>query len=111
MFGDSPVAIPTSFEHTKYPTIEEKMKCLLADREEALAAHKLARRRMADRKKDTFTPFTKGEKVWLDTWNMKTSYHKKMAPKREGPFEIEEVLGSQTSPSSHQHPYRQMDAQ
>jgi len=96
MFGDSPVAIPTSFEHTKFPTIEEKMKRLLADREEALAAHELARRRMADRKKDTFTPFTKGDKVWLDTRNMKTSYHKKMAPKREGPFEIEEVLGPVT---------------
>ena len=34
--------------------------------------------------------------VWLDTRNMKTSYHKKMAPKREGPFEIEEVLGPVT---------------
>jgi Chromo (CHRromatin Organisation MOdifier) domain len=27
---------------------------------------------------------------------MKTDYHKKMAPKREGPFEIEEVLGPVT---------------
>jgi Chromo (CHRromatin Organisation MOdifier) domain len=27
---------------------------------------------------------------------MKTNYHKKMAPKREGPFEIEEVLGPVT---------------
>jgi hypothetical protein len=24
---------------------------------------------------------------------MKTNYHKKMAPKQEGPFEVEEVLG------------------
>ena len=31
--------------------------------------------------------------VWLDTRHPKTNYHKKMAPKREGPFEIEEVLG------------------
>jgi len=96
MFGDSPIAIPTSFEYTKYPTIEEKMKRLLADREEALAAHELARRRMADRRKNTFTPFKKGDKVWLDTRNMKTSYHKKMTPKREGPFEIEDVLGPVT---------------
>ena len=96
MFGDSPIAIPTSFEHTKYPTIKEKMKQLLADREEALAAHELARRQMADRRKNTFTPFKKGDKVWLDTRNMKTSYHKKMTPKREGPFEIEDVLGPVT---------------
>jgi hypothetical protein len=25
--------------------------------------------------------------------NMKTNYHKNMAPKREGPFKIKEVLG------------------
>ena len=28
-----------------------------------------------------------------DTRHLKTNYHKKMAPKQEGPFEIEEVLG------------------
>ena len=43
-----------------------------------------------------FNPFKKGDKVWLNTRNMKTSYHKKMAPKREGPFKIEEVLGPVT---------------
>ena len=43
-----------------------------------------------------FTPFVKGQKVWLDTRNLKTSYHKKIAPKREGPFEINEVLGPVT---------------
>ena len=34
--------------------------------------------------------------VWLDTRHLKTNYHKKMAPKREGPFKIEEVLGPVT---------------
>ena len=29
MFGESPVAIPLSFENTKYPTMEDKMKTLL----------------------------------------------------------------------------------
>ena len=29
MFGESPVAIPLSFENTKYPNMEEKMKTLL----------------------------------------------------------------------------------
>ena len=46
MLGIAPVAIPVSFEHTKYPMIEEKMKNLIRDREEALAAHELARQRM-----------------------------------------------------------------
>ena len=51
---------------------------------------------MAGRKKDTFIPFEKGQKVWLDSRNLKTLYHKKIGPKWEGPFEIEEVLGPLT---------------
>ena len=43
MFGESPIAIPLSFESTKYPTMEDKMKTLKQNREEALAAHELAR--------------------------------------------------------------------
>ena len=69
------------------------MKRMITQREEALAAHELARTRMANRKQSTFTPFTVGQKVWLDTRNLKTNHHKKMSPKREGPFEIDEVLG------------------
>ena len=90
------VAIPLSFENTKYPTIEERMKKLIQEREEALAAHELARNHMAGRRQDTFIPFEKGQKVWLDSRNLKTSYHKKIGPKREGPFEIDEVLGPVT---------------
>ena len=90
------MAIPLAFEHTKYPSIEENMNNLIKNEEEALAAHELARTRMAGRQKDTFMPFEKGQKVWLDSHNLKTSYHKKIGPKREGPFEIEEVLGPVT---------------
>ena len=85
-----------SFENTKYPSVEERIKNLVTSREEALAAHELARSRMADQIKSTFAPFKKGQKVWLNSRNLKTNYHKKMAPKREGPFEIEEVLGPLT---------------
>ena len=81
MFGESPVAILLSFESTKYPTIEDKMKTLLRNRQEALAAHELARSRMADRQRLTFTQFKKGDQVWLDSRNLKTIYHKKMKPK------------------------------
>jgi hypothetical protein len=96
MFGESPVAVPLSFENTKYPTMEERMRTLIRNREEALAAHELARSRMAERRKSTFTPFKKGDKVWLDSRNLKTIYHKKMKPKREGPFVITEVMGPVT---------------
>ena len=96
MFGETPLAIPLSFEHTKFPAIEERMKTLTKNRLEALAAHELARNRIADRRKSNFVPFKKGQKVWLDSRNLKTIYHKKMTPKREGPFEITDVLGPVT---------------
>ena len=99
MFGESLVAIPLSFENTKYPNMEEKMKTLLRNRQEALATHELARSRMADRRKSSFIPFKKGDRVWLDSQNLKTIYHKKMKPKREGPFEITEVLGPKSQKS------------
>ena len=96
LYRESPIAILTTFEHTKYPSIEEKIKRMIKDREEALAAHELARRQIAERRNNTFTPFKRGQKVWLDTRHMKMSYHKRMAPKQEGPFEIEEVMGPVT---------------
>ena len=69
---------------------------MINDREEALATHELARTRIANRKQSNFTPFEKNQKIWLDTRNLKMNHHKKIAPKREGPFEIEEVLGPVT---------------
>jgi hypothetical protein len=94
--GESPKALPLTYENTEFPSIDDKVKQMMADQDEALAAHELARTRMADRRQNTFTPFTVGQKVRLDTRNMKTNYHKKMALKQEGPFEIEEVLGPVT---------------
>ena len=48
MYGYSPLAILTSYEHTKFPSVGEQIKQLQKEREEALAAHELARRRMAE---------------------------------------------------------------
>ena len=93
MFRESPITIPLSFESTKYPTMAEKIKTLQRNQEEALAAHELARSCMANRQNSTFTPFKQGDQVWLDLQNLKTHYHKKMKPKRDGPFTITEVLG------------------
>jgi hypothetical protein len=85
-----------TFENTKFPSVAEKIKNLVTSREEASTAHKLARSRMAERIKLNFVPFKKGQMVWLDLRHLKTNYHKKMAPKREGPFKIEKVLGPVT---------------
>ena len=93
MFGDTSIAIPLSFENTKFPLIEDKMKTLIRNQEEALAAHELARTRMIKRWKWTFTPFKLGDRVWLDTRNLKTNHHKKTGPRLEGPFEITKVIG------------------
>jgi hypothetical protein len=96
MNGKAPVPIPTTFENTKFSSVTEKIKNLVTSREEALAAHELARSCMAERIKSNFVPFKKGQMVWLDSRHLKTNYHKKMAPKREGLFKIEEVLGPVT---------------
>ena len=81
MFGESPLAIPLSFERTKYPAIQDRMKSLIQNQEEALAAHEVARSQISKQRKSAFTPFKKGDKVWLDSKNLKTIYHKKMKPK------------------------------
>ena len=49
MLGKSPKTIPITFEKTKYPSIKQQMHNLIHDREEALAAHELAMRRIANR--------------------------------------------------------------
>jgi len=50
--------------------------------------------KIAERSTQGFTPFKKGEQVWLDGQNLKIGYQsRKLAPKREGPFMITEVLG------------------
>jgi Integrase zinc binding domain/Chromo (CHRromatin Organisation MOdifier) domain len=94
--GNNLISIPITFSHTKFPTIEEKMKQMISDREEALAAHELARTRITNWKQSKFVPFEKNQKVWLGTRNLKISHHKKIAPKQEGPFQIDEVLGPVT---------------
>ena len=94
--GNSPISVPVTFSHTKYPSIKEKMKWMINDKEEASAAHELARTRIANRKQSNFVPFEKNQKVWLNTKNLKMNHHKTITPKWEGPFEIKEVLGPVT---------------
>ena len=48
---------------------------------------------MAERITKHFVPFQKGQKVYLEGRNLKLRYaNRKLAPKREGPFVITEVL-------------------
>ena len=90
--GSSPLAILNTFEHTKFPSVEEWIQQLTKDWEEAIATHELAWQHMAKWHKNKFPRFKLDQLVWLNTWNLKTKYHKKMAPKIEGPFRISKVL-------------------
>ena len=80
MYGESPKTLPITFKKTKYLMIKERLQNLIRDRKEALAAHELAMRRIADRQKNTFTPFKKGDQVWLDMRNIKTTNNPKIGP-------------------------------
>jgi len=96
MLGTSPTQIPLAFEHTVYPSVDKKLASLLKIRQEAIAAHTFARNRMINFSKNPFTPFKKGDLVWLDSRNLKLGHNKKISTKREGPFPITEVLGPVT---------------
>ena len=72
------------------------MHNLICNREEPLAAHELAMRRIANRQKNAFTPFKKGDKVWLNTRNIKTTNNPKIGPRCKDPFKISDVLGPLT---------------
>ncbi|ESK86547.1 reverse transcriptase-rnase h-integrase [Moniliophthora roreri MCA 2997] len=94
MMGYNPRPLPTVFTKTMIPSIEARLSELKKLREETYSLMELARRKMEGTTKRTFTPFTVGQKVWLEGKNLNFGYpSKKLAPKREGPFKIETVLG------------------
>jgi len=97
LMGYHPKAVPTAYPRTNIPAVEQRILELQKARDEALAAHELARQRMIERTTRGYKPFKKGERVWLDSRNLKIGYQtKKLAPRREGPFEVTEVLGPMT---------------
>ena len=57
MMGYNPQAIPAVTAKTKVPAVEERLDNLQKAHLEAMAAHELARQRMAERITRGFTPF------------------------------------------------------
>ena len=93
MMGYEPIALPAVLPSSSVPAVELRLKDLTAARDEALAAHKLARQVMACQTRKPFSPFAKGDRVWLEARNLKRQVtNLKFAPKREGPFTIIKVL-------------------
>ena len=98
MFGTEPVAIPTAFLRINVPLAEERFKLITQIRDEALAAHELARQLMTQRVKGKSPTFKEGDMVWLDVRNLKTTHQiRKFSPRREGLFKIEKILGPVTA--------------
>jgi hypothetical protein len=96
MMEVNPLATPLTHEYTKYPSIDNQIRSLINNCEEALAAHEFAQSHMLQRIKSNFQPFIIGQKVWLEARNLKTIYNKKITPKREEPFEITKILSPLT---------------
>ena len=93
MMGYEPKSMPLPYTKTNVPKLGQRIILLQRARDEALATHELARQLVAERIHRNFTPFKKGEKVWLEAKNLKTTHlTKKLAPKQEGPFLVKEVL-------------------
>src|ERR1700678_2741911 len=89
----NPMAIPTAFPKTNIPATQERLLLLQEARNKANTAHELARQKMMEQITQGFTPFKVREKVWLESKHLKLHHEsKKLAPKREGPFKITEVL-------------------
>jgi hypothetical protein len=92
MYGAPPKAIVEPYQKGNV-TNQQRLSQLEQWRSDALLAHEYAQQRMKKHIKSTFQPYRKGEKVWLEGTNLKLGYNKKITTKREGPFEITEVLG------------------
>uniref|UniRef100_A0A0W0FVC2 Reverse transcriptase-rnase h-integrase n=1 Tax=Moniliophthora roreri TaxID=221103 RepID=A0A0W0FVC2_MONRR len=95
--GYHPRPLPTVFEKTMIPSVEKKVAELKKLREETSALLDIVARRVKERNGRDLDKFEKGQKVWLEGKNLSLGYPSpKLSLKREGPFEITEVLGPVT---------------
>ncbi|ESK82172.1 reverse transcriptase-rnase h-integrase [Moniliophthora roreri MCA 2997] len=89
--------LPTAFEKTSVPSVEEHLNKLWKLRGEVAGMMEVARRKMIERANKITDKFVEGQKVWLEGKNLDFGYpSKKLSPKREGPFVIEKVMGPMT---------------
>jgi hypothetical protein len=69
MYGTKPVALPEVSEKTNSPVANDRINQLYKSREEALAAHDLARIKMMERTTNRTKPFKVNDQVWLESKN------------------------------------------
>ena len=95
IMGYQPQALPDISNKTDLPAVEKRLDELVKARDEAQAAHELARQLMKNRIRGKTTTFEIGDKVWLEARNLRRNVvDPKFAPKREGPFKIKKVLST-----------------
>ncbi|KAI5117747.1 hypothetical protein M0805_004936 [Coniferiporia weirii] len=93
ILGYDPIPIPPVIEDTEIPSLSLHLRLLSSIRKEALATHDLACAHMVRYGSCGFRPFKLGDKVWLEATNLHFPNRScKLAPKREGPFSIVQVL-------------------
>jgi hypothetical protein len=72
LMGYQPRGLPDTFKETKFPDLEKRLQAMDRWRKDAEAAHEIARQRMEERSGRPLETFTKGQKVWLDSRNLRT---------------------------------------
>ena len=96
MMGYEPHAY-LKIRQTFLSELEKCLHLLSKAQKEAITAHKKAALFIKDHINSHFIPWKVRDKVWLDNKNLKLHYQsKKLAPKREGAFKIEQVLSPST---------------
>ncbi|TFY53494.1 hypothetical protein EVG20_g10089 [Dentipellis fragilis] len=100
LLGYIPVAIPSVKTSSPVPTVEEHFRHMDQIREDLQASLQVAAEIMKRTRGDSTQPgvhYQKGDKVWLDGKNVRTTCPKaKLAAKYLGPFEITNVIGPVT---------------
>ena len=95
LLGYNPIALPHTNSFTSIPSVSERLNHLQELRKEAIAAHDIARMHMLRRASQKFTPFTEGQKVWLEATNLRIpGVSSKFLPKRTGPFVVKNKLSN-----------------
>jgi len=92
MMGFEPQAYPL-IRKTFFPALDKRLKILDAAHKEASATHAKATQAVKERIGMKFTPWKVEAKVWLDSQNLKINFpSRKLAPRREGPFKISQII-------------------
>ena len=94
LYGYQPEGLGNVKMNPKHPATEERLRQLHRDRENTIAAHNRAAALMMKRSPAGEVKFKKGDKVLLEATNLRLPYpYKKLAPRRQGPFVVQEVIG------------------